>query len=151
MANVTKWEPQRNMMSLRSAIDRLMEDSFVRPLASWPFAHEGLNSLTVDMVETDSEIVVKAAVPGVKPEELDISVSGDLLTIKGETKEDREEKETNFHYREWRYGSFQRSLALPTSVDVDKATAEFENGVLLLKLPKAAAAKQTRLQINKKS
>ena len=151
MANVTKWEPQRNMMSLRSAIDRLMEDSFVRPFASWPFAPEGVNSLTVDMVETDSEIVVKAAVPGVKPEELDISVSGDLLTIKGETKEDREENETNFHYREWTYGSFERSLALPVSVDVDKATAEFENGVLLLKLPKAASARQTRLQINKKS
>ena len=150
MANITKWDPQRNMMSLRAAMDRLFEDSLVRPFASWPFAQEGANMLPVDMSETDSEIVVKAAVPGVKPEELDVSVSGDLLIIKGETKEDREEKEANFHYREWKNGSFQRSLTLPASVDVDKATAEFTNGVLLLKLPKAAEAKQTRLQVTKK-
>ncbi len=150
MASITKWDPQRNMMSLRTAMDRLFEDSFVHPFTNWPFAQEGANMLPVDMSETDSEIVVKAAVPGVKPEELDVSVSGDLLTIKGETKEDREEKEANFHYREWKYGSFQRSLTLPASVDVDKATAEFTNGVLLLKLPKVAEAKQTRLQVTKK-
>lgn len=101
------------------------------------------------MVETDSEIVVKAAVPGVKPG-VGHTVSGDLLTIKGETKEDPEEETDSTIVN----GGTARSNApwrSPTSVDVDKATAELRRHVCCSRLPKAAAAKQTRLQINKKS
>ena len=149
MTSITRWEPRREFLSLRDAMDRLFEDSFVRSFNGWPFVGNEA-SLTVDMVEAENEIVVKAAVPGVKADEIDITVTGDVLTIKGETKEDKDRKEGNYHYREWKYGAFERSLTLPASVNVEGATAEFENGVLTLTLPKSETAKPTKLQIKSK-
>jgi HSP20 family protein len=148
MADIVRWEPFGELMSLREAMDRLFEESIVRPRSLLaPFFTE---AIAVDMYETDDAVVVKAAVPGVKPEDLDISVSGDVLTIRGEVKQEEEVKRENYIRQERRYGAFCRQLPLPTSVNVDKATAEFEHGVLHLVLPKAEEVKPKSIKIKKK-
>jgi HSP20 family protein len=134
MSNLIRWEPAREMMTLRDAMDRLFDDAFTRPLR----LNDGHWSMpAVDMYQTDNEIVVKAAVPGVKTEDVQINVTGEVLTIKGEVKEKEEVMEKAYHLREQRWGMFERTLALPTDVIADKAKAEFENGILTIMLPKA--------------
>ena len=134
MSDLIRWEPAREMMSLRDAMDRLFDDAFTRPLRFY----DGHWSIpTVDMYQIDNEVVVKAAIPGVKTDDVQINVTGEMLTIKGETKEKEEVKEKAYHLREQRWGSFERIVALPTDVTADKAKAEFENGILPITLPKA--------------
>jgi HSP20 family protein len=95
--------------------------------------------------------VVKAAVPGVKPEEVDVSIIGDILTIKGEHKEEKEVKEDNYFRKERRYGTFSRSVQIPVPVKTDKAEAVFDNGVLTLTLPKAEAVKPKQIKVKPKA
>jgi HSP20 family protein len=149
MANLVRWDPVRDMVSLREAMDRLFEESFVRP-RNWPASAEGVTTLAVDVFETQDEITVNASIPGMKPEDIDISVTGDTLTIKGETQEEKEEKDGNYHLRERRYGAFQRSVVLPTLVNADKAEAEFKNGVLTLTLPKVEEVKPKSIKVKAK-
>lgn len=149
MARLVRWEPFRELMSLREAMDRLFEESFVRPRESW-LAPFGAEALPVDMYETPEEVVVRIALPGVHPEDIDVSVIGDTLTIKGETKAEEEVKGANYIRRERRYGSFSRSLPLPTSVVADKATADFSKGILTLRLLKAEEVKPKRIEIRTK-
>lgn len=147
MANIVRWEPWNELVSLREAMDRLFEDSVVRP---WGRLAPLSDSLAVDVYETENDVVVKAAVPGVKAEDLDISIVGDTLTIKGEFKEDKEVDEENYYRRERRFGSFCRTVPMPTSVDPDKASAEFEDGILTLKIPKTEEAKPKRIEVKAK-
>jgi len=149
MANIVRWEPFSDLISLREAMDRLFEESFVRPRAG-RLAPVGLETLAVDMYETDDAVVVKSAIPGVKPEDLDVSISGETLTIKGEMRAEEEVKEENYIRRERRYGSFSRSLAIPVQVVPENATAEFENGVLTLTLPKAEEVKPKTIKVKAK-
>jgi HSP20 family protein len=134
-------------MTLREAMDHLFDDAFTRPLrmgnGQWSIP-------AVDMYQTDNEIVVKAALPGIKADEVQINVTGELLTIKGEVKENEEVKEKAYHLREQRWGAFERTLALPTDVVADKAKADFENGVLTITLPKAEAVKPKTIAIKTK-
>ena len=139
-----RWEPFRNMTSLRNAMDRLFEDSVVRPGRVWPELERA--ELALDVYQTDSDVVIKATLPGVKPEEVDISITGDTLTIKGEHEEEQEVKEENYLHRERRYGAFNRSILVPVQVKADKAEAVFENGVLTLTLPKAEEVKQIKVK-----
>ena len=149
MTNLVRWEPFRDLVSLREAMDRLFEESFVRPQSDLLTPTEA-GTLAVDMYETEDAVVVKSAIPGIKPEDIDISLTGDTLTIKGETKFEEEVEEENYVRREMRYGSFVRTLSIPTSVVVDKADAEFEKGVLTLTLPKAEEVKPKAIQIKAK-
>ncbi len=136
MANrLVRWEPFRDMVSLREAMDRLFEESFVRPLEGARAPSVG-GSLAVDMYEKEDSLVVKAAVPGIKAEDLDITVTGDMLNIKGEAKAEEEVEEENYHRREFRYGSFCRSVRLPIEVDADQADASFADGILTLTFAK---------------
>jgi HSP20 family protein len=146
MTNLVRWEPFRDLVSLREAMDRLVEDSFVRPSHGWPVP-AGPGTLAVDVYETDDDVVVKTAIPGVKPEDIDISLTGDTLTIKGETKFEEEVKEEHYVRREMRYGSFARTVTVPVPVVADKADAEFEDGVLTLTLPKAEETKPKTIKI----
>ena len=146
MSNLVKWEPFRDLISLREAMDRLFEESFVRPRAGWPRPQE-VGAIVVDMYETDEAVVVKAALPGVKAEDLDISLTGDTLTIRGETEREGETQEENYLYRERYFGAFSRSLALPKHVVSKDAEAEFENGVLVLTLPKAEEVKPKAIKV----
>jgi HSP20 family protein len=149
MTNLVRWEPFRDLISLREAMDRLFEESVVRPKTEW-LAPVGAGTLAVDMYETNDAIVVKSAIPGIKPEDLDISITSDTLTIKGETKVEEELKEEHFIHQERRYGSFCRSLTIPMPVVAGKAEAEFENGVLTLTLPKAEEAKPKAIKVKAK-
>lgn len=145
-----RWEPFSDMMSLRNAIDRLFEDSFVRPSRFWPELGAGELTLDLDVYQTDKDVIVKASIPGVKPEEVDISITGDVLTIKGEHKEEKEVKEKDYLRKERRYGTFSRSLQIPVPVKDDKAEAEFENGTLTLHLPKAEEVKPKQIKVKAK-
>ncbi len=137
-------EPRSELVSLRDAMSRLMEESFVRP-----FAEFGPRFPAIDMTETADHIEVKAEVAGMKPEDIDITVEGDLLTIRGEMREERTEGEEEGEpiYRERRYGVFSRSFTLPTPVKAEEAEAGYENGVLTLTLPKEETAKRKSIKI----
>ena len=144
---VVRWEPFNEMVSLRDAVNRLFEDSFIRPDA-WPMPFDGGSlSVPTDMIETKDNVIVKVSAPGVKPEDIDISVVGDTLTIKGETKSEEQSEEGSYIRKERRFGAFQRTLSLPASVASDRARAEFENGVLTLTLPKAEEAKPKSIRV----
>lgn len=147
--SLTRWDPFREMVSLRDAMDRLFEESFVRPLGSRTFGNGGL-TVPVDMYETDNDLVISAAVPGLKPEDVDISISGNTLTIKGEFKSEEEGERGNWHFQERRYGKFQRSMNLPANVNTDDVDATFENGVLNITLPKVEAAKPKQIPVTVK-
>jgi len=150
MANLVRWEPFRDLVSLQEAMHRLFEESFVQSRVGWP-ASVGMESLAVDMYETDDAIIIETAVPGVKPEDLNVSIIGDILTIRGETKAEGEIKKENYIRRECRCGSFCRSLAIPLPVMTDEAEAEFENGILTLTLPKAEEVKPKAIKVKAKS
>ncbi|HTP06672.1 MAG TPA: Hsp20/alpha crystallin family protein [Anaerolineae bacterium] len=147
---VARWEPFNEMVSLRDAVNRLFEDSFIRPSA-WPLPFDGGSfSVPADVIETKDNVVVKMSAPGVKPEDIEVSVVGDTLTIKGETKSEEQFEEGSYLRKERRFGSFQRTFSLPTNVASDKAKAEFENGVLTLTLPKTEAAKPKPIKVTMK-
>jgi HSP20 family protein len=130
-------------------MDRLFEDSFVRPSRFWP-DRLGRGELPIDMYQTANDVVVKTTLPGFKPEEVDISITGDTLTIKAERKEEQEVKDEDYFYREHRYGAFSRSVPIPVQVKSDKAEAIFENGVLTLTLPKAEEIKPKQIKVKAK-
>ena len=151
MANaIERWEPFKEMMSLREAMNRLVEDSFIRP-GSWavPFDADALG-VALDVIETKDSVIVKASVPGIKPEDIDVSVTGDVLTIKGETASEEKIEQGSYLRQERRFGKFERSLTLPTLVTADKADAKFEHGVLMLTLPKAEQAKPKSIKVKTK-
>ena len=142
---LARWDPLKEMVTLREAMDRLFAESFVRPGSAFPIM--GMEGPAVDMYQTKDEIIVKAALPGLKPDDIDISVTGDILTIKGELKDEEKIEEGNYMRKERQFGQFVRELSLPTLVNSEKAKAEFEHGVLTLRLPKAEAAKPKSITI----
>lgn len=142
---IDRWDPFREAISLRDAMNSLLQDSFVRP--SGAPAQSGLTALALDVGETDNDFVVKATLPGVKPDDVQITVHGDTLTIRGESKAEEEKKGEHWHFRERRTGVFQRSLTLSSPVDSDKAQADFEHGVLTLRLPKSESAKPRQIKV----
>jgi HSP20 family protein len=143
MSNLTRWEPMREMMTLREAMDRLFDDAFTRPIGA-----NGVAGVpAIDLYQNSDTVVVKAALPGLKSDDVQISVTADVLTIHGEYKQENEQKDVTYHVREQRYGLFERSIMLPTEVQTDKAKADFENGVLTITLPKAEAVKHKTITI----
>ncbi|HKY56177.1 MAG TPA: Hsp20/alpha crystallin family protein [Anaerolineales bacterium] len=150
MSNLTRWEPGREMMTLREAMDRLFDDAFTRPFSLMREGGANWSSLPIDLYQTDNDVVVKAALPGIKADEVQINITGDVLTIKGETKHDEETKEKSWHIREHRWGAFERSVMLPTTVNADRAQADFENGILTITLPKSEAVKPKTITVKTK-
>jgi len=153
MANLVRWEPFEDMLTLRDAMSRFFDEGMLRqgPFGTWPFrSREGGDLPAIDMYEEEGDVMVKASLPGLKPEEVDITISGTILHIRGETKDETEEKRGSYYYKERSYGAFERSLDLPVEVKADEAQATFENGVLTLKLPKAEQAKAKQIKIQAK-
>ena len=148
MANITRFDPLSEMVSLRSAMDRLFEDSFVSPM-SWRTISGG-ESVTpaIDVHETADDIVVTAVLPGIKPEDVEITMTGQSLTLRGEFKADEQVERDQYLYRERRYGNFSRSLQLPVRVEGDRAEATFTDGILNLRIPKAEEVKPRQIRIN---
>lgn len=139
---LTRWDPFQEMLNLRRTVDRLFDN--VNPDREWQPTQWGL---AVDVVENKDDFVIKASVPGINPDDLDVSYSDDTLTIKGEVKSDSEYKEDQYHLRERRYGSFARSISLPIKIKGDAIEANYQNGVLTLRLPKAEEVKPRRISI----
>jgi HSP20 family protein len=131
-------------LSLRDMMNRLVESAYVRP-AAW--FSEGENGPAIDVVENGDAYVVRASLPGWKPEDVDVTFENGVLALKGEVKEEGEQAETRWHHREIRRNSFVRTIALPSEVQADKAKAEFENGVLTLTLPKSEQVKPKQIKI----
>jgi HSP20 family protein len=147
MTNLTRWEPARETMTLREAMDRLFDDAFTRPFSLMREGGSISSSPAIDMYQTDNDVVVKAALPGIKADEVQINVTGDILTIKGETKHEEEKKDKSWHIREHRWGAFERSIRLLTGVVSDKAKADFDNGILTITLPKSENVKPRTITV----
>lgn len=147
MTIVRRSSPFGELMSLRSAMDRLFEDSFVRP-GRWTGTFESGLGLPLDVTANTDEVRVEAALPGIKPEDVEITVENGTLTISGRTREDRDEREGDYLIQEIRRGSFSRSVTLPTGIEPDKATATFRDGVLSLRIPKAEQVKPRQIRIS---
>jgi HSP20 family protein len=150
MANITRFDPLGEMVSLRSAMDRLFEDSFVSPLTWRTISGNGTETITppLDVHETADEIVVTAALPGLRAEDVEITMTGQNLVLRGEFKADDQVERDQYLYRERRFGQFSRSLQLPVRVEGDKADATFRDGVLTLRIPKAEEVKPRQIRIN---
>jgi HSP20 family protein len=144
---IERWDPFREVVSLRDAMNSLLAESFVRP--GGPAAPGGAATLPLplDVAETGGEFVIKASLPGIKPEDVRITLHGDTLTIRGESKAEEEKKDAHWHMRERRISSFARSISLGTPINSDGATAHFDHGVLTLTLPKTAAAKPKEIKV----
>lgn len=146
MANLTRYEPFSDMISLRGAMDRLFDESFVNPLGWRIWNGEGL-SAPVDVHQTNDEIVVTASLSGIKPEDVDITITGQTLHIRGEVRADEKVEREQYLYRERRTGTLHRTIELPVRVTGEKAEATFENGLLRLTIPKAEDVKPRQIQV----
>ncbi len=144
---LSRWDPFREMVSMRRAVDRLIENS----VGSEEWNQQLEWSLPLDVVENEDAYVVKASIPGIKPEDLEITYNKGMLTIKGEVKDETETTKGEYHLRERRYGVFSRSISLPATVKADDIQASVENGTLTLKMPLAEEIKPKRIPINSAS
>jgi HSP20 family protein len=142
--SIERWEPFRDMVSLREAMNNLLQESFVRPGGP---GHSGLGGFPLDVGETEGEYVVRASLPGIKPGDVQITVHNDMVTIRGETRAEEEKKGQTWHVRERRHGSFQRSVSLGVPIDADRSHAQFEHGVLTLTLPKSEKARPKQIKV----
>ena len=147
MTLVRRTSPLGELVSLRQAMDRLFEDSFVRP-RGWGIAAELGGTLPLDVTNTADALVVEAALPGVRPDDVDITVEDGTLTIRAESTDEREETQGEAIVKEIRRGSMSRTVTLPTGLEADKATATFEHGVLRLTFPRAEAVKPRQIRIS---
>ena len=137
-----RWDPWRELETMRRSLDRIFQD--------WhPFTDNGVANLALDIAEKGDSFVVKASLPGVNPDDVDISVTGRNLTIQVETKGEEEAEEDPYLMRERFYGAMSCSILLLAEVEEDKAKAEYKNGVLHLTLPKAAAERSRKIQVQK--
>jgi len=141
---LTTWRPFRELDKIRTEMDQLWDNLFegkprMREFGKW--------FPSVDVSETKNDLIVKAELPGMDPKDIDISLNDGYLTIKGEKKQEKEEKEENYHFIERSYGSFTRSVRLPNEVQRDKIAASFKNGILKVTLPKSQEAKKKEVKI----
>jgi HSP20 family protein len=141
------WRPWGELDSLRREMDRLWDQFSGAKPTEWV---RGEWAPSVDVSETKDTVVVKAEAPGIDPEEIDITLSDGVVTLKGEKKREREEKEENYHIIERTYGSFSRSVRLPAVVQEDKVKANYKDGVITIILPKAEQAKEKSVTIEVK-
>jgi HSP20 family protein len=142
--SLTRWDPVSEVVSLRQMMDRLFEDSFVRP--TWRAEGSRMLRPPLDIYTTDEDIVIVMSVPGVKPEEVDVTVEGDTVTIRGEIKPPLEN--VDYVVQERASGPFRRVITLNVPVEADKAEASFKDGILTLTLPKAEEIKARTIKVS---
>jgi HSP20 family protein len=144
---ITRWDPFQELNLIHDRMNRLFQDNFA-PASR----EEGLTTATfvppVDIYEDEHSINLKVEVSGIDPKDVDIRLENSTLTVRGERKFEKEEKEENFHRVERRYGSFYRAFTLPNTVDPDSVSADYDNGVLKIKLAKKAEAKPKQIKVN---
>ena len=143
----TYWQPMRDFVTLRQAMDRLFEESLVHP--GWSEGQrERVARLPLDAYSTEKEIVIMASLPGVKPEDVEITIEGEALSIKGEIPEPA--ADVDYILRERRYGPFSRTLTFNIPVQADKAEASFKDGLLTLSVPKAEEIRPRTIKVKTK-
>ena len=145
MTIIRRPSPFGELVSLRQAMDRLFEDSFVRPTRAWLTYGEA--TLPLDVRNEPDELVVDAALPGMKPEDVEITIEQGTLTIRGQVSSERRETEGEYLVQEMRRGEMARTVTLPSGLEPDRATATFENGVLTLRIPRAEEVKPRQIRI----
>lgn len=145
MTSLIRWDPAREMTHMRQLMDRMFDESWLDAPMRWN-RPEGI-ALALDMTEDTDAYTVKASIPGVQPDDVDITLTDNVLTIKGETRHEEETEEQNYHLRERHFGAFTRSIRLPMPVDADNVDASYENGVLTLRLPKLETVKPKRIAV----
>ena len=147
MKALTRWDPFAEVPHVRRLMDRIFDDTLFRPyrLGVWT-QEEG--HIRLDIYQTKDEVVAKASLPGVKPEEMEISIDHNTLTIRGEVKGSEDVDQDSYVLRERRRGTFQRSVTLPNNLKTDKTVADFEDGILTISIPKADEAKTKTIKVN---
>ena len=162
MLDITRWDPNQEMMSLRDAMNRLMEESFLLPSRTTGGTGQETGQLStrgarqigapaVDIQEQDDAFIVRASLPGVRPEDVRIEARGNQVTISGQVRQEQETERGNYLLRERRMGQFYRAFTLPTEVNSDAAEASFANGTLTLRLPKSETARSRQIPIRAES
>ena len=143
MNTLSRRHPIQEMLDLQRTMDRMMDRAFYAP----GFSSQTELDLPMDVTENDNEFVVKASIPGVNPDDLEITYNDHTLSIKGEIKQPEVEENVRYHVRERWFGAFSRSLTLPVPINADAIQAEYEGGVLILHLPKTEEVKPRRISI----
>ena len=139
-----KWEPGEGLTTLQREMNRLLESFFGGGLL--PFG-ESMTAPAVEVADTNEAIIVKAQVPGVNKDQIQVTVTEGALTLKGEMKEEEKKEEKNYHRREFRYGAFTRTIPLSAAVQAEKATAQLKDGVLTITIPKSEPARVKEIPI----
>jgi HSP20 family protein len=147
MTIVRRPSPLGELVSLRQAMDRLFEDSFVRS-RPWSMAGDVATAVPLDITSSPDALIVDAALPGIAPEDVEITVEDGTLTIRAESQSERQDEDGQTLINEIRRGAVTRAVALPTGLEPDKASASFEHGVLHLRIPKAEAVKPRQIRIS---
>jgi len=147
---IIRWDPFRDMITLRERMNRLFEDFFASRGEEQDLL-AGAWTPSVDIYETEHEVVLTAELPGMDEKDIEIKVEDNTLTISGERRMEKEIKEENYHRIERAYGSFCRSFTLPNYVDQDKISAEYDNGILKITMPKKPELKPRKVKVLKAS
>ncbi|MCS7172003.1 MAG: Hsp20/alpha crystallin family protein [Armatimonadetes bacterium] len=147
--SILRWDPIRELRSMRRTIERLL-DEMLEDFGTEVEAPERRREIwrpAVEVYETDTDVVVRAALPGVDPKSIDVQVDDRSVTVAAERREEKEERGRSYHRRELRYGRFERTLPLPTEVKPNEAKATYRDGVLEVRVPKAEAAQTRKVRV----
>lgn len=145
MSTLVRWNPVREMLNMRNTLDWMFSDESSLPTGRWTEVQNW--SLPLDVVENKDGYLIKASVPGINPEDINVTLEDNILTIRGEVKKEEVTENARYHARERRYGQFMRTITLPTMVKMDAIEADYHNGVLELTVPKAEEIKPRRIAI----
>jgi len=142
MSSITRWDPFRGLVRMQRDMDRMFSELFGQPLVRWEREQEeGIRIPSIDLIETEQELVLKAELPGIDKDKIQVEVMPDRITLSGEMREEREIKDATLHRRERVWGRFERSIPLPSEVIGDQAKASYKDGLLEVHLPKSERAK----------
>ena len=145
MTRIIRWDPNCEMNAMLEAVDRVFDGTRLNQNSNWNFSHKW--GIPLDIAESEDEFMVKASIPGINPEDVEITREGNMLTIKGEIDEKREDDNKHYHLRERRYGSFYRSVHLPKTIKNDDINAAYKDGILSIHLPKSEEAKPKKIAV----
>jgi len=150
MTNMVRWNPAREMMTLRGEMDRLFDDFFGTPGAR---QQQGMVAwgIPVDVRENQDSYTIEAMIPGMNADDIDISITDNVLTISAQTNSDQTRDDERYHIRERRFGSFSRTITLPQGINPDQVKADYENGILKLQVPKSEEAKPRRISVSSRA
>ncbi|OGD63251.1 hypothetical protein A2215_04655 [Candidatus Berkelbacteria bacterium RIFOXYA2_FULL_43_10] len=146
MTYLEPWGPIRDSISLRDAMDRLLEDSVITPAK---ISTAGMPK--IDIKEKKDSVVIKAELPGVAEEDVEVEIADSVMTISGEKKTEKEEEKEGYYYKESHTGAFSRSFTLPSEVKAEKANAEMDGGILTITVPKVEARTPKKIAVKKKT